>query len=201
MSNLTEQYISAELLAKAAEKDLRIEIECDEHASSPRSINYQELSSVFVTGGRSYLGDERMTERFNNIDDAVACWAKNRGIQKNYMLWWPVYKYEHGSVDLSLTPYSCAFDSGIVGFIYESKAALRKEFGVKRIGNKFIAKIEKRIKGELLELTSYANGEVYEVLIYDADDDVINSCGGVYGKNESHFESLADELLNEYQCA
>lgn len=201
MSELTRSYLSESVIAKAQARGMRIEVEADDYPTNPRSEDYQELSSTLVTGGRCTLGDKHMSERFSSIEEAVASFSKKEGVPKDDMLWWPVFKYEHGGVALALGAFSCPFDSGVCGFIYESKEAIRAEFGVKRISSKLMKKIENRVKGELAELEAYANGDVYEVLVYDGDDDVINSCGGVYGADSKQLEGLANELLNEYQCA
>lgn len=38
-----------------------------------------------------------------------------------------LYKYEHGGVELSLTPFSCRWDSGQIGYLYLSKSDFENE--------------------------------------------------------------------------
>ena len=52
------------------------------------------------------------------------------------IMWWPVYAYIHGNMVFCIKSFNSRCDSDLIGFIYESKKAVREKLGVKRISFK-----------------------------------------------------------------
>jgi hypothetical protein len=69
----------------------------------------------------------------------------------------PIYMYDHSGISVSTKPFSCPWDSGRIGFIFVSKAKLRKEYGVKRITKSLLEKAEAILKAEVEEYNQYLN--------------------------------------------
>ena len=85
---------------------------------------------------------------------------------------YPINKYEHGSISLSLGCKS-GYDNGTVGFIYITKETLCKAYGVKRITKSIIKRAENCIQHELDTLANWLNGDCYgwHIKEYALDDD------------------------------
>ena len=194
MSYLTDSFVSDETKSLAESHGYIITVEPTEGAMKPRSSGFCDTTSTLVTGSRSGLGDESIQQRGRCIEEEVALYAKDKGLDIKDMLWRTVYKYEHGNIALSLNPYNDRFDSGILGFIFESKSALRAEFGVKRISSKLEETIVKRLTSELKMLEFWANNEVYDITIWD-EDIIVAEANHAYGSDDVGV--LSAELLAE----
>jgi len=110
----------------------------------------------------------------------------------------PIYMYDHGGIALSTGSFSCSFDSGLVGAIFVTKEKIRKEYNVKRITKKVLAKVEDCLRGELEIFSSYINGEVYGFIIEDENENIVDSCWGFYSTEEA-LEAAKEELPREDQ--
>lgn len=66
---------------------------------------------------------------------------------------YPIYLYRHGLDALSITPFSCSFDSALVGYMYCEITDVDIEY-------------EKNAKAELNTLENYINGNVYGFQLY-----------------------------------
>lgn len=124
--------------------------------------------------------------------DAEKAW---RNIERKYVVL-PVYKYEHGRVCYNTTGFSCPWDSGQNGYIYVSKADIRKEYGVKRITKKLEQQVIKRLDSEVETFSQAVSGGVYGFSIEETGD----SCGDFYGHD--HEESgLLEHARNSIDCS
>ena len=202
MHNLTDSFISKEVVDSAAAHGFTIEVTIDESADSPRHCG---VSSTFVGGTRgvgSGVCDEQLEPSMhgNCMQDAVINYARAKGLDVNDLMWHKVFSFGHGNIALSLQPFECRFDGGVGGFIFESKKAIREEFGVKRISSKVREKVERRLQLELEELSDWTNGEVYEVCLLDECGDVVSSCSNIFDYN-NYIEDVARELILEAEPA
>lgn len=93
----------------------------------------------------------------------------------------PLYMYEHSGVALRTTPFSCQWDSGIVGFIFVMKADLRAEYGWKRITASRLNKAESVLSNEIAVYSDYIDGDTWGYEIVDEEDEVVESCWGFFG--------------------
>ena len=96
----------------------------------------------------------------------------------------PILKYEHGLVKYYIGDSVDRWDGGVVGFAWQDKKELCKEYGVKKLSQKLKTEtIEKVVESELKAYTNFANGEVYGFELYSREDgeDVIDSCYGFIG--------------------
>lgn len=146
----------------------RLKIKVDSFPVNPREDRCHS-SVIIYSSDRYLLGDEKV-ERGTSVST-----------KDNIVL--PVYAYIHSGVALNTTGFSCPWDSGQSGWIYESKEAIRKEFGVKRISSKLRKTIEDRMRVEIEVFSNYLNGDVYGFVIEDPEGEEIDSCWGFYGDN------------------
>lgn len=99
-----------------------------------------------------------------------------------------VYKYEHGNVAYSASPFSCRFDSGQIGWLGVHKDKIREWHGVARVSKRLVDLVTKKLS-TFLEgtLTDVHNGHVYCAKYGD------DSIGGLIGSDyavESAIEHL-----------
>ena len=137
-----------------------------------------ELCQITYSSNRYVLGHKHVDPETFNMKD---------------MIHEPVYAYIHSGVTISLTPFSCRWDSGQSGYIVADKAAIREEFGVKRITKKVREKVQKRFKWLVESYDAYLSGDFYWVCIEDENGDLIDSVGGIQG--DEGVESFMRETL------
>lgn len=89
----------------------------------------------------------------------------------------PLYLYDHSGLAMSTGPFACPWDSGQVGYIVCSPESLRTDFK----DNWELA--EKCLKGEVATYNQYIGGDVYGFVVYDDEDEIVDSCTGFYGAN------------------
>lgn len=86
--------------------------------------------------------------------------------------WNFLYLYDHSGITISMSPFSCIFDSGIVGIIYmidNPKNPMTYEEQLKIM------------KSEVRTYDDYLTGNCYGFQIEDSNGDTIDSCYGFLG--------------------
>ena len=164
----------------------------DEYVNSPRDDD--NLGTIYHWHKRSNLGDIDLSGKGPiEISDYV-------GPDDLYL---PVYCYEHGSIALSTTPFSCSFDSSQVGFIAISQAKIIEEF----TADYDLIKIKGYLENEIKTFNQYLNNEVYGYELIQVntcehcghgDDEIIDSCYGFYGddiKTNGMLENLPSKKM------
>ncbi|MBF0578189.1 hypothetical protein [Dysgonomonas sp. GY617] len=104
-----------------------------------------------------------------------------------------VYMYDHSGQTVSTSPFSCRWDSALLGIIAVSIADVKKEYGWKNITKRRREKIEEYLQGEVETFDDYLTGSVYGFTITDDQDNEIDSCWGYYG-NDS-IEEIKKECM------
>lgn len=183
----------------------RLEITHDEYASSPRE--WDNLG-YFITKQRNKISPNgaqfpeidaivRETgEEAENLEahkDAIILRIKKEQGEKVLAIY-PVYCYEHGNV-VYRRGTAQGFDvSNCVFYIVTDRSQ-------DRLGTE-ARYFENVIDGELETYTAWANGEVYDFVLYDENGEVTDSCGGFYSIEDirEHLpEEWAEEDLTAYQ--
>ena len=88
----------------------------------------------------------------------------------------PVYAYIHGNTQLSTTPFSCSFDSGLTGFIACNREDAKGWFG-KDVPEERVLDV---LRSEVEEFNKFLQGDVYNITIY-VDGKEEETVGGFYG--------------------
>lgn len=173
----------------------------DEDATSPRMLN--DYSSTFLTFDRRCCSPDRHS--FNNFDSYIretfsdkfadkleSAYKKNinefvdiliEGLKKRGYIAVPVWKFDHSGVAYRTgfrNPFCPQEDTCFIGFIYETKQNIYKEFK-KSCSKSMIDIIVKRLSAEVEEYSLYANGEVYGYRLFDEENNEIDSCWTFYG--------------------
>lgn len=160
---------------------VKIEFLHDDSPSSPREDD--NLGTLSCRQHRRYiLGDEQFS---GSVEDFVAQLPKGSLVI-------PVYIYEHGSIGISTTPFSCSFDSAQLGVIWASPSKLREEYG--RLTTANIERATSVLKGEVNSYAMFVNGETYGIRIQRDGVDT-DECWGYLGRNV--FENGMSEQLED----
>ena len=107
----------------------------------------------------------------------------------------PILSYEHSGISYYIGNSIDRWDGSVVGFAWEYKEKLYKEYRCKRITKAIREKLEKNVKGELATYTQYCNGEVYDYVLYDCNGIEIDSCCGFYADTDEELLSLILEYV------
>jgi hypothetical protein len=102
-----------------------------------------------------------------------------------------IYMYSHSGIRLSTSTFNDRWDSGQLGYIYATKEEIDKVFG----GDK--EKAAECLKGTIDTWDQYVSGDVWYVSIENEDGEIIESCGGYYGRK--YAEEEGNSLLASCQ--
>ena len=153
-----------------------IEIHYDQYGGeSPRDWDNAGTMAIYH---RNYNFGDKL--EFNNTDDLDEYLASG----DCYAL--PIYMYDHGGVTISTSPFSCAWDSGQVGYIYISKEKAKAEGLTDPLAT---------LENEVSTMDDYLRGEVYGFQVFNADHEELDSCWGFIGNRKWCIEeakSVAD---------
>jgi len=171
-------------IEEKAYKGHNIEIQYDENSESPRE--WDNVCVFHIGHSRYAFGDKNYNDR-ESIDEAYHEAKANGDIVL------PLYMYDHSGITISLTPFSCRWDSGQVGFVQVPRKEFVKEFGKKNFTPKLKAKALKWAESETETLDSYVRGEVFGYVINEDGD----SCWGYYSVEDAMDEakSIVDWIV------
>jgi len=177
----------------------------DEDAMNPRT-EWDNLGTMVCFHKRYTLGDEK--HGYN--DDDYSGWDELKAAiirAENVAVILPIYMYDHSGITIRTTPFSCRWDSGQIGFIFISKAKVRKEYSKKRISKQLRDKITTYLIGEVETYDQYLTGDTYGFKTYanaeafEAEQEE-DSCWGFFGHNIlengilDHVGAKAEDLID-----
>ena len=144
-------------------------IQYDSDTDSPRT--WDNVGTVAILPHRKYsFGDETLDREY--LQEIVS--------SPDY-LHLPIYIYEHSGITIKTSPFSCTWDSACCGIIYVKRSELpdfADSWGHTPWTDEQALDI---LKSEIDTLDQYLTGEVYSYSVQDADGNVLDSCGGIYG--------------------
>lgn len=150
----------------------RARIVIDEYPESPRE--WDNLTTIYYTSDRYTLGDKHV-----NADEL------NELVRDPHNLYMPVQCYIHSGVTMKAAwrnDYPDAlWDSGCSGIVVLERKKLLREFGKKRVTKQLRARAYDIMRGEVETFSQYLEGDVYGIIIEDADGEETDSCFGFYG--------------------
>lgn len=147
-----------------------IHIHPDTDVMNPRE--YSEGFGTMVCWHRNYqLGDVQPKEDPNEY---IARLPKD-------VIILPLYLYDHSGITMNTTGFSCPWDSGQVGWIYVEREKVRKEYGIKRVSKKAYKKAIDLMRAEVKEYDEYLRGDAVGYVVYDNNENHIDSCWGYLG--------------------
>ncbi len=110
----------------------------------------------------------------------------------------PLYLYDHSGLSISVGAFGCSWDSGQVGWIFDTEET-RKQSGLV-LGESYDLTVTEYLKDQVKEYDTYIRGEVYGVVVAKHDDgaitEVVDSCWGYLGDENAKAEAKA--MLDHY---
>ena len=156
----------------------------DKDCQSPG--DYMLGKIYYVKGSRYRLGTEAVSR--DSLQDI------QEGISSGGLVGLPVYAYVHGNTQLSTTPFSCPFDSGLAGFIACNREDAKGWFG-KDVPEERVLEV---LRSEVEEFSKFLQGDVYviTILVDGKEEEVI---GGFYGFDYAVEEAkvMAEEHMKQ----
>jgi hypothetical protein len=161
-------------------KNHTIEIENDEFCESPRE--WDNLCVFHIAHRRYAFGDKNYND-FESIEE-----AEKEALDKGNIVL-PLFMYDHSGITISLSPSSCSWDSGRVGFV-----EIPREKAIEELGKKiFSPEVKKRAMeiaaGEVETLDIYLRGDVYYYKVFNDNGEELDSCHGFFDIEEAKNEA------------
>ena len=111
----------------------------------------------------------------------------------------PLYLYDHGGVTMSTSTFSDPWDSGVVGYIYVTRAKLVEEYGDASEETKTTAR--NVLESEVKEYAMFLEGDVWKFEITSPNEDECDSCHGILGYENCESEAEASlTAIVEARC-
>jgi hypothetical protein len=180
---------------------LSYEILHDEDALSPR-IDYDNLGTMVCWDSGYRLGDVQdyvdirdfmsSTMNLDDYDGEIDVNDFLSWCEDNNIVILPVYLYDHGSITMNTTGFSCKWDSGQVGFIYARYEAVKLWYS--EVSPKTIKLAYELLEAEIETYNMYLQNDVYGIVVKDENGNEVESCWGFYGYH--HAETEAKLMIN-----
>lgn len=114
-------------------------------------------------------------------------------LEKEGWVYTDVYRYEHSSIALNVSGFSCSWDSGQLGFAICRPETLKKNGWTKEQAYNCLKNMIENT------YTAYLNGEVFGWVTKDEEGDEIDSCWGYYGCQEfEYMKECAQDSIDSY---
>ncbi len=141
------------------------------------SLKYVTWHRRMTLGGTSMVGHDREVWFENNV--------------RGQNIWWfSVFAYVHSGIALSLTQFSCRFDSGWAGFIVMDKAEAAD------CGYHTEEDVRAYLESLLEQVAAWCNGEVVTVNVYTPEGDIVDGCDCC-----TNWEDQFDRMVAEHSPA
>ena len=171
---------------------LTVHLEQDDQPESPRE--WDNFGKMYCCHSRYWLGDkhemspEALEEHITGTE-VVAC----------LRLW----LYDHSGITMRCgvgNPSHERWDSSCVGYIFATEADVKREFGA--VNAETIATAMRCLAQEVEVYDQYLTGDVWVYDIKDEEDNVLDSCGGLYESDyaEKKAKEAAECLWKKIQA-
>jgi len=167
----------------------------DDMPIDPRK-DYDHLGTMSCSHRRCKIGDEQINSGNFNSWGEVKTWLVRA---KGALVILPIYMIDHSGIAISTRGFrDCdpqGWDSGQVGFIWVSKADVKKEYGT--CGKRSIEKATAVLEAEVEEYSAYLEGDVWAYTITAPDGEVVGGCNGFidfYNSKETMKQYIEAEI-------
>ncbi|MGH9391383.1 MAG: hypothetical protein ACRD1Z_17390, partial [Vicinamibacteria bacterium] len=154
-----------------------VEIHTDPDAESPRE--WSNIGKMICFHKRYTLGDKHDFKH-----DDFSGWAeleKHLREKEGAVLVLPLYLFDHSGITMRTEPFGDPWDSGQVGLIYATEAAILEAFLKKKLGSRVLELARKNLIGEVKDYDDFLTGQVYGYIIKDENGEDVDSCWGFFG--------------------
>jgi hypothetical protein len=172
-----------------SQKTYKLVVEQDTDPRDPREDD--NLGTIVCFHRRYNLGDPHnySTNDYENWEELKAAIVQNE--DPGVIL--PLYLYDHSGITISTSPFGCRWDSGQIGWVFVSKAALRGEYSTQRLTQSILDKAKGVLEAEVKAYDQYLSGDVYSYEVIEVTkcdlghehEETVESCGGYYEEEEA----------------
>jgi hypothetical protein len=177
-------------------------VQTDDDPWNPREDDAQMVARMICFHSRYSLGDEHK-ESYEKGPRAFADWIEVH-INRKDIVYLPLYLYDHSGITMhyeATYPYNDRWDAGMVGYMYMTMAAIRENWGIKRVTKKWRQKALDFMKAEIEIYDQYIRGEVYGyTVVCKKCWEIIDSTWGFFG-DDIETNGILDEAYREWTCA
>lgn len=166
---------------------MKCRIEQDLDPTNPRE-EFDHLGVMVCFHRRYRLGDRDHGYDAADYDDWDEVFKDIRENEHPAVIL-PIYMYDHGGVTVSTQPFSCAWDSGQIGFIFARREDVRREYKKQRISKKIRERVKEVLRAEVKEYDQFLTGDVWGFAIESDQGDDICSCWGFFGREACEEEA------------
>ena len=162
---------------KVGNKTVKIVI--DEDAESPRNDG-RDNCDMFILFHKNYnLGDkhEYVSSQFSGWDEMEKQIIKDHKPVEMRR----IYLYDHSGITIADHPFSCPWDSGMIGFALISRESALKEMSAKKVTKKVKEWAKKYLDATIEEYDQYIRGNCFGYIVEDEDGEHLDSCYGFIG--------------------
>ena len=171
-------------------KGCKIKIVQDDMPENPR-VDWDNLGHMVCWHRHYELGDNHDFKEPIDFKN----YTEDKENKVRFIL--PLFLYDHSGITMSTNnsayPFNCRWDSGQVGWIFVTDYDIKKEFGVKRITKKVIEKARSILLNEVETYDCFIRGDVVGWIAEDKNGNVIDSCYGYFGLEESAKNGIIEE--------
>jgi hypothetical protein len=118
-----------------------------------------------------------------HIDEACMAQEIKPVLREVVML--PLFLYDHSGLSISTTPFSCAWDSGMVGVAYMTLDMIKENWALNGPMSdedikSYMERAESLICAETNTYNQYLQGDIYGHIVEDSEGNILDSCWGFY---------------------
>jgi len=156
----------------------------------------------YILGDKTDLKSERF-DSWNSIE-------KHLLTEEDAEIILPLFLLDHSGITMRTRSFSDVdpgnWDSGMVGYIYTSKDAIRQRFNKKRLSKSDLDRAQETLEAEVKTYDQYLRGDMYDFTIVKpvtckccghVEEEPIDSCGGFYNIDdileEAEFIGIEEE--------
>ena len=184
----------------------------DEYAESPR--DWDNIGKMICWHKRYTLGEEKLLELWSeskecslkNLTDNCSGWDEVEEVLKKEfgaVVILPLFLYDHSGISMRTYPHGqhAGWDGGYVGFIFATKEDILKGWEKKKLTKSLLTKAKGCLEGEVETYSQYLEGDVYHYIVEDENGEMLDSCGGYFGFDETkkEVERVVDFYVKEHK--
>lgn len=168
------------------------------------------LNKIKEVSTKDYRACERKIIQQNTIGDGEAGKAVQQFIHDTFSKHYyhePLFMYDHSGISISTSPFSCQWDSGRIGMIYERKADAAHRYDHKRANPALHKKWTKEVNSYIEYYDAQLRNDIWEIVLAqyvrtpDGEEIKIEDYCDYYGQYIGlpvNLDEILDELKAEY---
>lgn len=170
-----------------------IKIETDVDPMNPRE--WEPGSTMVCFHGKYKLGDKHDYKQaaYGSWDELKAAIQREEGQD---VLILPLYLYDHSGITMATKPFSCQWDSGQVGFIFNRTSKAMACNGWTEMNDMRREIAMEQLQAEVEAYDKYLTGQIYCYSVYNFSGELIDSLCGLDDMEYAKVDAMSS--INNY---